>query len=170
MRWGIRNENSVDHSASYRCMKEIETCKSVSWTNFCGKYDFMNFIIDICGFIIDIILLKNLCNHIIKMVLQFLVLFTNCYVFFICKSSLHFSHWSRTDLCIFTGYNMVAKVILWFITVWCQSHIALHNYVGRASQNIWDGGSWRCDWSRSLIWILWPIRMLGLMRTIFLMT
>ena len=30
MRWGIRNEASVDHSASELCMNEIENCKSVS--------------------------------------------------------------------------------------------------------------------------------------------
>ena len=30
MRWGIRSEASVDHSASELCMKEIEMCKRFS--------------------------------------------------------------------------------------------------------------------------------------------
>ena len=30
MRWGVRHEASVDHSASELCMKEIKTCNEVS--------------------------------------------------------------------------------------------------------------------------------------------
>ena len=30
MRWGVRNEATVDHSASTLCMQEIEACKKLS--------------------------------------------------------------------------------------------------------------------------------------------
>ena len=30
MRWGVRNEASNDHSASWLCMRELETCQKIS--------------------------------------------------------------------------------------------------------------------------------------------